>query len=239
MKKYLEKVFGKTQKEFFELVESNIKRDKKMFIITANPETLMIGVNSPDFNQVLLEDDVTITPDGIGVVKALSMLNMDVEERITGVDIARHLLDVGNQNQKSIYLYGAKPEVLDAFVAKIKNEYADLVVLGAKDGYHNVDDDVFLDIVEKKPDIVLIALGIPRQELLIHKYYNQMEKGIFVGVGGTFDVLSGTKKRAPKFFIKMNLEWLYRIAKEPKRFNRFYKSNIQFMKLVNRLKREG
>lgn len=239
MRNLLEKIYNKTQKEFFDLLDENLESNKKMFIVTANPETLMIGVNTPDFNNVLMKDYVTITPDGIGVVKALSMLNFDVQERITGVDISKHLLEVGNQMHKSVYLYGAKQEVLEALVARIGTEFPNLTILGAKDGYNNNDDDVFKDIVDKKPDNVLVALGIPRQELLINKYYNQMKKGIFVGVGGSFDVLSGTKKRAPKLFIKFNLEWLYRISKEPKRFGRFYKSNIKFIKILNKLKQEG
>ena len=80
-----------------------------------------------------------------------------------------------------------------------------------------------------KPDIVLIALGIPLQEKLINKHINDFKKGIFIGVGGSFDVLSGSKKRAPKLFIKLNLEWLYRILREPKRISRFLKYNIKFI----------
>lgn len=239
MRELLEKIYNKSQNEFFDLLEKNIKNEEKMFVVTANPETLMIGVNNSDFHQVLKDEKVTITPDGIGVVKALSALSIEVNGRITGVDISKHLLKTGNDNHKSVYLYGAKPEVLEALVSKLGTDCPNLTILGAKDGYNNDGDEVFKDILEKKPDIVLVALGIPRQELLISKYYDKMEKGIFVGVGGTFDVLSGTKKRAPQIFIKLNLEWLYRIGKEPKRFGRFYQSNVKFIKIINKLKQEG
>lgn len=239
MRELLEKIYNKSQKEFFDLLEKNIKNEEKMFVVTANPETLMIGVNNPEFHEVLKQEKVTITPDGIGVVKALGALNIDVEGRITGVDISKHLLKIGNENNKSVYLYGAKPEVLEALVTKLGQEYPNLTISGSRDGYNNDGDEVFKDIIEKKPDIILVALGIPRQELLISKYFDEIEKGIFVGVGGTFDVLSGTKKRAPQMFIKLNLEWLYRIGKEPKRFGRFYKSNVKFIKIINKLKQEG
>lgn len=238
MKELLDKVYNKTQIEFFNLLENKLQNNEKMFIVTANPETLMIGVNNSEFHEILIKDHVTITPDGIGVVKALSMLNMEVHERITGVDVSKHLLQRGNEHHKSVYLYGAKPEVLDALVSRLKVEYPNLTIVGAKDGYNNDGDKVFEDIIQKKPDIVLVALGIPRQEILIDKYYDKMEKGICVGVGGTFDVLSGTKKRAPEIFIKLNLEWLYRITKEPKRFGRFYRSNIKFLKILKKLKQE-
>ena len=86
-----------------------------------------------------------------------------------------------------------------------------------------------MEIIKLEPDIVLVALGMGNQEKLIYKHIDKFKKGIFVGVGGTFDVLSGTKKRAPKVFQKLGLEWLYRIVKEPKRIKRFYDNNVKFM----------
>lgn len=86
-----------------------------------------------------------------------------------------------------------------------------------------------LEAAAAAPDIMLVALGIPAQEKLIYKHLNKFKKGIFVGVGGSFDVLSGTKARAPEFFINHNLEWLYRILKEPSRIKRFYNSNVKFI----------
>ena len=91
-------------------------------------------------------------------------------------------------------------------------------------------------IVKLNPDICLVALGIPKQELLISKYIENAKKGIYIGVGGSFDVLSGVKKRAPKIFIKLNLEWLYRIIKEPKRIKRFWNNNVKFLIKVRREK---
>ena len=111
-----------------------------------------------------------------------------------------------------------------------------LKIVGATNGYVVDKDGVFKEISKLKPDIVLVALGIPLQEKLIYKHLGKFDKGIFVGVGGSFDVISGHKKRAPKIFIKLNLEWLYRILKEPKRIKRFYDSNIKFMFKVRKYK---
>ena len=94
-------------------------------------------------------------------------------------------------------------------------------------------------IKTKKPDVVLVALGVPMQEKLIYEHLKDFDKGIFVGVGGSFDVISGSKKRAPKIFLKLNLEWLYRIAFSPARWKRFYEGNIKyFFKLKKELKKE-
>ena len=103
-------------------------------------------------------------------------------------------------------------------------------------GYIQDKDAAFDEIVNSNPDAVLVALGIPAQEILIYNHYDKFEKGIFIGVGGSFDVLSGVKKRAPQIFIKMNLEWLYRIACEPKRIKRFYQSNVKFIAKVKGMK---
>ena len=106
--------------------------------------------------------------------------------------------------------------------------------------YSNIssEDKEFENIKKAKPDVVMVALGIPHQEKLIYKHLNEFDKGIFIGVGGSFDVLSGTKKRAPKFFIKTNTEWLYRIMCEPKRLKRFWNNNIKFMFKIRKEKKK-
>lgn len=231
---YLDKIYHNSAASFHQLVDEKLEQEQKMFIVTANPEVLMVGAQNEQLNNVLLDEKVTIVPDGIGVVKALCKAGKTCNERITGVDLASHLLESANRMKKSVYFYGAKPEVIDALMKKVKTQYPDLVIAGYHDGYHETGDEVFDQIVATKPDIIFVALGVPAQELLIAKHIDRFEKGIFVGVGGSFDVLSGMKARAPKLFIKLNLEWLYRICKEPKRFGRFYRSNVKFFSTINK-----
>lgn len=236
MKDYFDRLYKKSKDSFLKELKSNLKNNKKEFIITANPETFMYGEKDSDINKMLLDKTVTVVPDGIGIVKAASIIGIKVAERIPGIDIAEKLLEYGNEYQKSIYLFGAKQEVLDKFNEKIKKDYPNLNVVGLQHGYEKNRDKVFEDIIKKKPDIVLVALGIPEQEKLIYKYLDKFSKGIFVGVGGSFDVLSGSKKRAPKLFIKTNTEWLYRIIKEPKRIKRFWNSNVKFLFKIRKYK---
>lgn len=236
MKKYFDKIYKGDFKAFIADLENNVKKNTKTFVITANPETLMIGTENPVFDVILKSKDTIIVPDGIGVVKAANILGIPLKERVTGVEIVQELFRILNEEKKSIYFLGAKREVIDALVAKVKVDYPDMKIAGYQDGYVQDKDAVFEEIVELKPDAVLVALGIPAQEILIHKHYDKFDKGIFIGVGGSFDVLSGTKKRAPEVFIKLNLEWLYRITKEPKRFKRFYDSNIKFIGKIRKMK---
>lgn len=238
MREYFKKIYKKEKKLFEKELYDYLKKDEKKFIITANPETLMIGNGNKEFDRVLQSEDVTIVPDGIGVVKAARFLGYDVKERITGVELCKSLMKYADKLNKSIYFFGAKPEVVQLLVEKVKKEYPNITISGYTDGYVENKENIMEKIIGKSPDIVLVALGIPQQELLISRHYPKAKKGIFVGVGGSFDVLSGTKKRAPEIFIKMNLEWLYRIAKEPKRIKRFLRSNIIFLAKIVKMKRE-
>ena len=234
MKEYFEKLFLDGQESFQKILAENLKNNVKTFVVTANPETMMIGQNHAAFDSVLKNVHTQIVPDGIGVVKAAGILGYKVKGRVTGVELSQFLIEEADRQGKSIFLFGAKEEVVHTLVQKIQSAYSEIVIAGYANGYEKDKDKIFDQIVEKKPDIVLVALGIPQQELLIEKHYDKFEKGIFVGVGGSFDVLSGTKKRAPEFFIKCNLEWLYRIACEPKRLGRFFTSNIRFIaKIMN------
>lgn len=236
---YLKKTYGETNKEFYGIADKALIKGEKMFIVTANPEIFMTGEGDEAFDKILLRKDVVIVPDGIGVVKAMEMAKVPVKERIPGVELAAHLIKTAGDNEKSVFFLGAKQFVMDALVEKVKSENPKINIVGAVNGYDRNKDEVFEEILEKKPDLIFVALGVPAQEKLIAKYYDRFDKGIFIGVGGSFDVLSGTKARAPKFFIKMNLEWLYRIMKEPKRIGRFYKSNVKFFSVVKKQIKEG
>ncbi|WP_282193157.1 WecB/TagA/CpsF family glycosyltransferase, partial [Romboutsia ilealis] len=162
----------------------------------------------------------------------------EINERITGVDISYKLLELANKYNKSIYLLGASKDVIELTVKNINKEYPKVNILGYSNGYVDDKDDVFKRIKNISPDIILVALGVPKQELLIAKHYDSFSKGIFVGVGGTFDVISGTKKRAPQIIQRLNIEWLYRIVGNKERIKRFYDSNVKFIFKLRKLAKE-
>ena len=238
MKKYFDKLYRDGQTEFYNEIETDLKDEKRKFIVTANPETFMIGERDPEMGKLLLDNDTTLVPDGIGIVKAAQMMHYNIRERIAGIDIAYKLLEFGHQQKKSIYLFGAKPEVVADLVKVIRERYPDLNIAGTDNGYVNEKDAVFEKMKKLEPDIILVALGIPVQEKLIYKHLKDFKKGIFVGVGGSFDVISGHKKRAPQIFINWKLEWLYRIVTEPQRLKRFYESNVKFIFKIRRYRKE-
>ena len=236
MKKYIDRLYKNDKESYYKILENDLKNNAKKFIVTVNPETLIIAEKDLELKKILDDDSVSLVPDGIAVVKASKWLNAAVKERITGVDIAEKLLSIANENKYSLYLFGAKKEVIKKLVDKISSKYQGIRILGASNGYAHDKDKIMKEIVKLKPDICMVALGIHMQEKIIYKYLSKFNKGIFIGVGGSFDVLSDSKKRAPKFFIKTNTEWLYRIVTEPKRLKRFWNNNIKFVLRVFKIK---
>lgn len=228
MKQYFKHLFTGTKEEFYSILDTCLKKNQKKMIITANPETFMVAKKNDLLSQAILDNENLVVADGIALVKTSKKFQVDCS-KITGVDITYELLRIANKRKKKIYLFGSKNEVIHKTVDKILEDYPNIEIVGFHNGYVKDKDDIFEEIVKAKPDIILVALGIPSQENLIYKHLDKFQKGIFVGVGGTFDVFSGVKKRAPKFFQKLNIEWLYRIVKEPKRLKRFYQNNIKFV----------
>lgn len=237
MLEYFQKLYAKGKNSFYQEVEKNLKAEKRMFIVTANPETFTYGEKLKNFNKLLLDKNTTLIPDGIGIVKCANILDFPIKERITGVDLATKLLEECNENNYKLCLLGAKEEVIVKLKEVLKEKYPNIKLGTTENGYSEDKDKFFATIKNEEPDVCLVALGIPHQEELIYKHLEKFKKGIFVGVGGSFDVLSGTKKRAPKIWQKLNLEWLYRIIKEPKRIKRFYDNNVKFLFKVKKLKK--
>lgn len=229
MKEYFERLYTKSKEEYYIKLSKYLDNHEKKFIVTANPETFKLARDDEEIDRILMTRENDIVPDGIAIVKAAGRFGIKIKERITGIDTAVKLLELMNNKKKSLYLFGAKREVLDKLLEVLKRDYPCIKVLGAIDGYVEDKDEAFKEVIKANPDVCLVALGIPQQEKLIARHIGDAKKGIYMGVGGVFDVLSGSKKRAPKIFIKLNLEWLYRITTEPSRLGRFYNNNIKFM----------
>ena len=239
MKKLFCKLYRDDANSFYNLIKKKLVNNEKTFIVTANTETFMISKEDKDLCELLDYRNTIIVPDGIAIVKAGKKLGYIVKERITGIDIAYKLLEYANELKKSVYLFGAEEKVILQLKEVVKQKYPNIDLVGVSNGYVRDKDKVFDNIASLKPDIVMVAIGIPKQEKLIYKHIEEFDKGIFIGVGGSFDVMSGIKKRCPKLLINLNLEWLYRIVREPKRIKRFLKNNIGFIKEVNRNMRDN
>ena len=150
----------------------------------------------------------------------------------------KELIKKSSKDSKGIYLIGTTDENLKACVANLVANYPKINILGYKNGYFDINnsDEILKDIKEKKPYALFVAMGCPRQEEFIVKYMNELPCRIFMGVGGSFDVIAEKVNRAPNWMIKLGLEWMYRVLKEPWRIKRLG-SIPKFLMLVTRGKR--
>lgn len=190
--------------------------------ITLNPEMIELGEKNPEFSEILKKADLVI-PDGFGVKLALKIYGIS-QERIPGIEFAGRLVEHCAKNSLPVALVGAKEETVQTAALKLKEKNEGLNVVYVRNGYFSEQEEraVVDEIKSKNPKLVLVALGVPKQEIFIKKYKNEFSNTIFVGVGGSFDVWSGNVKRAPKAFRQLGLEWFWRLIKEPSRFKRMF-----------------
>ena len=198
---------------------------KKDFLSYLSGKTgILVALNAEKLNKADPELDRLINanigyPDGIGAVWALRRKGLKAT-KIAGaefwLDIIRHY-----SASRSFYLIGSAPEVIETTIKKLRSEFPEIQIKGYRDGYLKEGDKELLikDLIALKPDVVYVAMGSPKQEFLMGEFLEQ-HKALYMGLGGSFDVYSGLKKRAPKIFIILGLEWFYRLLKEPTRFSR-------------------
>ncbi|MDQ0352776.1 N-acetylglucosaminyldiphosphoundecaprenol N-acetyl-beta-D-mannosaminyltransferase [Alkalibacillus filiformis] len=213
-----------TKKQFLEtVVYRSVEKQEKQMIVTANPEIVMYAQEDSNYKEIVSKADYVVA-DGIGIIIASKIIKKTLPERIPGFELVEEMLAYADKQKKSIYLFGAKESVLYKTVDNIKNSYPNLTIAGFHHGYiDSFDPTVINEVEETQPDFILVALGFPKQEEWIYENKSKLNKGIWVGVGGSFDVLAGEVKRAPKLWQKLYLEWFYRLLADPTRFKRVIK----------------
>ncbi|WP_434305448.1 WecB/TagA/CpsF family glycosyltransferase [Clostridium botulinum] len=211
-------IFNGSKEELLNIID----KYEKVNIISGNPEVLYNGLNNEELFKNFTDKDSIIIPDGVGVVLASKIIKNSVKEKIAGIELMDGILKKCNENGKAVYLLGTTEDVLKECERKLLIKYKNLNIIGKHNGFFDMDNckDILEDIKELKPYALFIAMGCPRQEKFISKYMDELPCKIYMGVGGSFDVFAGKVKRAPRWMINCNLEWLYRVAKEPYRMKR-------------------
>ena len=201
-------------------IQTRMNRNEKSTIIAVNPEKVIAANRDPQVKTLINESTFQI-PDGVGVLLASKLKGGKITSRVTGVDMMGKLLDFAALKGHSVYFYGAKEEVVTKAIAEIQKERPLLLVAGYTNGYEKDETALVQRINDSGAKILFVALGSPKQELWIKRNLRNLPNVlVFQGVGGSFDVFSGMVKRAPAFFCKYGLEWLYRLGSNPSRIKR-------------------
>lgn len=198
-----------------------IKNRHYAHIITLNAEIVYQALSTPELLTIINGADL-VTPDGIGIVWAGRHLGYAFEERVSGIDLLYLICEQAPRENWKIYLLGAAPGIADEAARRLTQKYPGINICGTHNGYFSKEQQqvVLEEIKQLQPDILFVALGAPGQEYWIHQFKSALAVPVAIGVGGSFDVVAGVKSRAPQWVIKANLEWLYRLLKEPSRFKR-------------------
>ncbi|MBR1617886.1 WecB/TagA/CpsF family glycosyltransferase [bacterium] len=203
-----------------EMAKNALDNGKNFQIVTINPEMIMYAQKHKDFQDILNNSDLNII-DAVGVRIALLFQGISCH-RIRGVDFARSLINFANENALAIGFLGAKEDVIQKTKEKLNQEYPDLNIVYLRNGYFDNEDEIIEEIKQSAPRVLLVGLGSPKQELIIQKLKETLNSCVMIGVGGSFDVLSGYTKESPVIFRKLGLEWLYRTLMQPERIKRIF-----------------
>jgi len=203
----------------------------RRIVVTPNAEILQLCVEDAKVKEIICQADY-IVPDGIGVVKGAKLLGTPVKGKVAGCDLAWNLLSEMEKKGKKLFLLGAKPGVAATAAENMKKAHPDLIVCGVQDGYFKEDKPVIDAINAADADVLFVCLGVPKQERWMVEHRGELNVSLMMGLGGSLDVFAGTVKRAPKIFIKLGLEWFYRLIKEPWRFKRMMKLPVFFVSVL-------
>jgi N-acetylglucosaminyldiphosphoundecaprenol N-acetyl-beta-D-mannosaminyltransferase len=199
-----------------------IDSGKGGYVVTPNPEIVMLARENDGLKDAVNNANLVLA-DGIGVIKGAKILGTPLKEKLPGIDFAQSVMAILAQRGGSVFLFGAKPGVAEAAAENLLLQHPGLNICGTNNGYFDDDAPIIEKINAAKPDLLLVCLGAPKQELWMQANCGKVSAGLMAGLGGSLDVFAGTVERAPEAWQKAGLEWLYRLLKEPKRIGRMMK----------------
>ena len=202
-------------------IDGFIEKRTPVLVATANAEMLMRATHDGALRRIL-QGAAMVTPDGAGTVWAAHHLGHAMPERVAGYDMVQELMREAPAKHRRIFFFGSAPGVADKAKAKAEQLYPGIEIVGTRNGFFTAADEpaIIEEIKAAHPDILLAALGVPKQEKWLAKHLGELSVPVAIGVGGTFDVMAGVMKRAPRWMQRAKLEWLFRGMMQPQRAGR-------------------
>ena len=208
-----------TMEEALDRAQELLEAPGAAYVVTPNAEIVYEAMHGEELAGLLAGADLVL-PDGAGVVLGAKILGTPLKQKVAGIDFAAGLMDRLKDTEKTFYFLGSKPGVAEAAAEKLREKYPGLKIAGTHDGYFREEGPVIDEINREKPDVLLVCLGAPKQEKFMAEHRDELQVGLMAGLGGSLDGFAGNVRRAPRWMIRCNLEWLYRLIQEPKRIGR-------------------
>ena len=223
-----------SMEESLAFIESSIDSNKQIHHVVVNAAKIVNAQKDRALKESIIHCDL-INADGQAVVWASRILKQPLPERVAGIDLMQELVELSAIKAYRIFFLGAKEEVVRKVVEKYSNQFGSNIIAGYRNGYFSKEEElnVAKQIAAAKPHILFVAITSPKKEIFLNTYKTEIEAPFIMGVGGSFDVVSGMVKRAPRWMQKSGLEWLYRVLQEPRRmWKRYLITNSKFIFLL-------
>lgn len=230
-----------TMGQTVDATDALIKDGRFAHLIGVNADKLLQMRDDPEMDACVRRCEV-VNADGASMVMAAKKLGVELPGRVAGIDLMWELCALAEREGHRVYLLGAKAEVVKRTAEVLAERYPGMAIVGYRDGYFNDEefDSVVAEVEEARPNIVFVGITSPKKERLIERFRELGARGAFVGVGGSFDVVSGNIPRAPMWMQRANLEWLFRMMQEPKRLvKRYVVGNTRFYLLLRKEAKRG
>jgi len=231
-----------TLKETVDLILARLYKGEQTAVFTPNSEIVQACIEDNTLYGVINSAEI-ICPDGIGVIKAAKILKTPLKEKVAGIEVGEKLIASLADGSKTIFFLGSKPGIAELATESLRKKYPGIQVVGTNDGYFQKEGEENDKVIEKinasGADVLFVCLGAPTQEKWIFANRQKLNVTVMLGLGGSLDGYAGVVKRAPKIFIKLGLEWFYRLLCEPWRFKRMLKlPKFYFGTLCYKIKRK-
>tara|TARA_B100001758_G_C18349688_1_gene579133 strand:- start:110 stop:856 length:747 start_codon:yes stop_codon:yes gene_type:complete len=228
-----------TMSETLDMIDNSIVLKKQIHHCVINAGKVVKMQKDLFLRESVVCSDI-INADGMGIVWAANFLGHKISERVAGIDLMKNLVKLAHKKNYKCFFLGAKEEVVSKLVNIYSREYSKEIIAGYRNGYFDGKDenDIVNAINKSKANLLFVAITSPKKEIFLNKHKNKLKNiNLIMGVGGSFDVISGSIKRAPKFMQKNGLEWFYRFIQEPRRmWRRYLIGNIKFVILIFKAK---
>jgi N-acetylglucosaminyldiphosphoundecaprenol N-acetyl-beta-D-mannosaminyltransferase len=228
-----------TMDETVNKIDKAIISNKQVHHCVINAGKVVKIQNDEILKESVINSDI-INADGMSIVWSVRFLGYKIQERVAGIDLMENLIRLAHKKKYSCFFLGAKQEVVKKVVSYYSVKYSEKIIAGFRDGYFDEKDekDIIKKIKESDAEFLFVAITSPKKEIFLNKYKNELKNiNLIMGVGGSFDVIAGTIRRAPKYMRELGLEWFYRFIQEPKRmWRRYLIGNFKFVILIFKAK---